>query len=255
MDEIPLMYDRILLTNDDGINAPGMAVLRRVAEQLAHEVWIVAPAYDQSGTSHSLSLHEPLRVHQTETRCYAISGTPGDCVVWATRYLMSNNPPDLLLSGINRGANIGAESVLSGTVGAAMTGMLLNIPSIALSQVFSKRDEIKWDTAEVAALKALRQVLRKPWAGSCLNINIPDVPPEKLGEIVFTEQGKGNLEDIRITSHTDPRAECYFWISLSRSILTSDSGSEAAAIINGNITITPLQFERTQKNVLRKLRN
>ncbi len=125
--------DRILLTNDDGIDAPGLAVLEQVAAELAREVWIVAPAHDQSGTSHSISLHSPLRVARLGDRRFGVVGTPGDCAVLAARRLMRGSPPDLVLSGVSRGANLGVETVFSGTVGAAMTAMLLGLPAIAPS--------------------------------------------------------------------------------------------------------------------------
>ncbi|TWB07916.1 5'/3'-nucleotidase SurE [Gluconacetobacter diazotrophicus] len=124
---------RILLTNDDGIDVPGLQVLEQVAATLAPEVWVVAPEHDQSGTSHALSLHDPLRISEKGVRRYAVLGTPGDCVVMGVWHLMAGQGPDLILSGVNRGANLGIETVFSGTVGAAMTGMLLGIPSIALS--------------------------------------------------------------------------------------------------------------------------
>ena len=131
------LLSKVLLTNDDGFDAPGLRTLAEVAEELAEEVWIVAPNHDQSGTSHSLSLHTPLRVSHKDERRYSVSGTPGDCVVMAVRHLMMSGRPDLILSGINRGANLGIETVLSGTVGAAMTGLLLGIPSMALSQALA----------------------------------------------------------------------------------------------------------------------
>ncbi|CAP55927.1 5'/3'-nucleotidase SurE [Gluconacetobacter diazotrophicus] len=124
---------RILLTNDDGIDVPGLQVLEQVAAMLSPEVWVVAPEHDQSGTSHALSLHDPLRISEKGVRRYAVLGTPGDCVVMGVWHLMAGQGPDLILSGVNRGANLGIETVFSGTVGAAMTGMLLGIPSIALS--------------------------------------------------------------------------------------------------------------------------
>src|SRR3712207_4781837 len=131
--------DRVLLTNDDGVDAPGLAVLERAAAELAEEVWVVAPAHDQSGTSHSISLHSPLRLARLGDRRFSVVGTPGDCTVMAVRHLMREDPPDLVLSGVNRGANLGIETVFSGTVGAAMTAMLLGLPAIALSQAFRDR--------------------------------------------------------------------------------------------------------------------
>ena len=138
---------RVLLTNDDGIDAPGMAVLEEVARELAREVWVVAPEHDQSGTSHSVSLHAPLRLSRRGERRFGVAGTPGDCVVMAVRHLMVDAPPDLVLSGVNRGANLGVETVFSGTVGAAMTALLLGLPAIALSQAFSQREPVRWERA------------------------------------------------------------------------------------------------------------
>ena len=127
------MLDRILLTNDDGIDAPGLGVLEAIAQELAREIWIVAPEHDQSGVSHAISLHHPIRVTERGPRRYAVNGTPGDCAVMAAGRLMAEAPPDLLLCGVNRGANLGIETVFSGTVGGAMTGVMLGIRSIALS--------------------------------------------------------------------------------------------------------------------------
>ena len=140
------MLDRILLTNDDGIDAPGLAMLEAIAAELAHEVWVVAPEHDQSGVSHAISLHHALRVSQQGQRRFGISGTPGDCAVMGICHLMTDAPPQLLLSGVNRGLNLGMETVFSGTVGGAMTGMMLGIPSIALSQAYKDRNNVPWDT-------------------------------------------------------------------------------------------------------------
>ena len=125
--------ERILITNDDGIDAPGLEVLEAVARELADEVWVVAPDHDQSGISTAISIHHPLRVTPRGERRFSVSGTPADCVAMALQQLM-DQPPQLLLSGINKGANLGVETLFSGTVGAAMTGLLMGIPSIALSQ-------------------------------------------------------------------------------------------------------------------------
>ena len=123
------MLDRILLTNDDGIDAPGLAILEEIAAELAREVWVVAPEHDQSGVSHAISLHHALRVPQRGERRFGITGTPGDCAVMGICHLMKDAPPELLLSGVNRGLNLGMETVFSGTVGGAMTGMMLGVPS------------------------------------------------------------------------------------------------------------------------------
>jgi len=248
------LLSKVLLTNDDGFDAPGLRTLAEVAEELADEVWIVAPNYDQSGTSHSLSLHSPLRVSQKDERRYSVSGTPGDCVVMAVRHLMGSGGPDLILSGINRGANLGIESVFSGTVGAAMTGLLLGIPSMALSQAFSDRNAVRWDMARALAPKVIRQFANGAWSqGSILNINFPDVPVGEVASIELTTQGTGLMEDVEVISGIDPRSLEYHWLRLRRSTREDAAGSETFAIRRGRVSVTPLQFERTNQAILASL--
>jgi 5'-nucleotidase len=248
------LLSKVLLTNDDGFDAPGLRTLTEVAEELAEEVWIVAPNHDQSGTSHSISLHSPLRVSQKDERRYSVSGTPGDCVAMAVRHLMVSGKPDLILSGINRGANLGIETVFSGTVGAAMTGLLLGIPSMALSQAFSDRNAVRWDTARTLALKVISQFARGGWSqNSILNINFPDLPVSEIGPIELTAQGTGLMDDIEVISGIDPRSLEYHWIRLQRSAREDAAGSETAAIRSGRVSVTPLEFERTNYAVLASL--
>jgi 5'-nucleotidase len=246
---------RVILTNDDGIDAPGLRVLEEVAATLASEVWIVAPDHDRSGTSHSISLHAPLRISQLGERRYAISGTPGDCVVMAVRHLMRDAPPDVVLSGINRGANVGAETVFSGTVGAAMTGMLLGFPSIALSQMFRRAAAVRWDTARALAPTVLRRLLQA--SGSkpmCLNVNFPDVPADQAGGLTVTTQGTGLVHDISVESLVDPRGVPYHWLRFERGPRANDPGTETAVIMGGGIAVTPLRFERTDDDAFESLR-
>ena len=211
------LFSKVLLTNDDGFDAPGLRILTEVAEELAGEVWIVAPNHDQSGTSHSLSLHSPLRVSQKDDRRFSVSGMPGDCVAMAVRHLMVSGGPDLILSGINRGANLGIETVFSGTVGAAMMGLLLGIPSMSLSQAFSDRNAVRWDTARALAPTVIRQFANGGWSqGSILNINFPDVPAGEVGSIELTTQGAGLMEGVEVISGIDPRNLDSHWLSLQR---------------------------------------
>ncbi|UXS01051.1 5'/3'-nucleotidase SurE [Agrobacterium tumefaciens] len=241
---------RVLLTNDDGIDAPGLATLRQVAEEIADEVWVVAPDHDQSGSAQSLSLHAPLRVTERGDRTFSISGTPADCVVMALRHLMPS-PPDLLLSGINRGANLGVETVFSGTVGAAMTGLLLGVPSIALSQAFSDRFAVRWPTARALAPDVIMKAVRGTWSGKvCLNINFPDADPGEAGPCVVARQGAGLLNDVKVVSGTDPRNIGYHWLKLERLAEKDDDRSETEIIRRGAISITPLAFDRTASESL-----
>ena len=239
---------RVLLTNDDGVNAPGLAVLERVAAQLAEEVFVVAPEHDQSGTSHSISLHSPLRVSPQGARRWAVLGTPGDCVVMGVRHLLAESPPDLVLSGINRGANLGVETVFSGTVGAAMTGMLLGVPAIAMSQAFSDPDAVPWDTAEALAPEAIRTLLRGNWGErACLNVNFPDCAVAEAGPLTLTRQGVGLVEGIDVVSRTDPRRIGYHWLQFRRGPRENGPDSETVAVAQGRVAVTPLRFERTDE--------
>ncbi|PLQ00598.1 5'/3'-nucleotidase SurE [Cupriavidus pauculus] len=248
------VVDRVLLTNDDGIDAPGLAVLEQVAATLAREVWIVAPDHDQSGTSHSISLHAPLRVTEHGPRRFGISGTPGDCVVMAARHLMRDAPPDVVLSGINRGGNLGLETVFSGTVGAAMTGMLLGIRSIALSQVFTDRNAVKWQTSRTLAPDVIRRLLAVGWTdGACLNVNFPDVEPEQAGPLVVSRQGMGLVKAIDVRAHVDPRGIPYHWLQFSRGPRPDVDDAEAMVVGRGAVSVTPLRFERTDDDAAAQL--
>lgn len=246
-------FARILLTNDDGFGAPGLQVLERVARSLAEEVWIVAPDHDQSGVSHALSLHSPLRVTEHGTQRFSISGTPGDCVAMAVRHLMPK-APDLVLSGINRGANLGIETVFSGTVGAAMTAMLLGLPAFALSQTFSDRAAVPWATAEAHAAQVITRFAGGAWAErAILNVNFPDCPADAVAGLRITRQGAGVLDDVQIITGTDPRQLDYHWLKLQRAPREDSPDSESRAIAEKHISVTPLQFERTCREALAQL--
>ncbi|WP_284448308.1 5'/3'-nucleotidase SurE, partial [Pseudoxanthomonas mexicana] len=148
---------RILVSNDDGIHAPGLKILEKIAHSLSKDVWVVAPEYEQSGASHSLTLTLPLRLRKINARKYAVRGTPTDCVMMAMHEIFKDKRPDLLLSGINRGANLGEDVTYSGTVAVAMEGSLLGVPSIALSQCFQHGHPVKWGTAEHHAPRVIKK--------------------------------------------------------------------------------------------------
>ena len=250
------IVNRVLLTNDDGIDAPGLAVLEQIAATLANEVWVVAPEHDQSGTSHSISLHQPLRYSRRGERRYGISGTPGDCVVMAVRHLMQDGLPDLILSGVNRGANLGVETVFSGTVGAAMTGMLFGIPSIALSQTFSDPTAVRWDTARHLAPDVIRRLYAAGWdIHACINVNFPNVAPADAGPLTLTRQGVGLVKGINVVPRTDPRGLVYHWLQFHREAVENAPDTETAVVAAGAVAVTPLRFERTNEDALAHLRN
>jgi 5'-nucleotidase len=242
------MLDRILITNDDGIDAPGLAVLERIAAELAREVWVVAPEHDQSGVSHAVSLHHPVRLSERGRRRYGVTGTPGDCAVMAVAHLMQDAPPQLLLSGVNRGANLGLETVFSGTVGGAMTGMLLGIPSIALSQAWTDRAHVHWDTAATLAADVVRRLLTIGWStATCLNVNFPDLPAADCGPLTLARQGPGLIQGLQVETRTDPRGFNYHWISFRRGPRDQGTQSDVEALIAGRIVVTPLRYDRTDE--------
>ena len=243
----------VLITNDDGIDAPGLEVLEAVAATLTREVWVVAPEHDQSGVSHSISLHTPLRVRRRGDRRFGVSGTPADCVIVGLRQVMPVLP-ELVLSGINRGANLGVETVFSGTVGGAMAGLLHGVPSIALSQAFSDRNAVRWETASQLAPGVIRRLLQAHWAdGACLNVNFPDVPAERAGPLTVTRQGHGLMKAVEVTARIDPRGGGYSWLHITRGQSTDGADTESEVIAAGGIAVTPLQFERTAEQVWSRL--
>jgi 5'-nucleotidase len=250
------LIDRVLLTNDDGFGARGIEVLEEAALTVAREVWVVAPEHDQSGVSHSISLHNPLRVTQRAPRKFSVWGTPGDCVAIAVKELMKEHPPDFVFSGINAGSNLGVETMFSGTVGAAMAGLFLGFPSVAFSQVYTRPHPIRWETTSVLAPTVLQALATMTWpANCCMNVNFPDVPPSATVPVTFTEQGPGWMEGLEFARRADPRGLDYYWLQIRRGSRFNPEGSEAAAVRQGSISITPLQFERTNSEALTMLRN
>ncbi|WP_413728964.1 5'/3'-nucleotidase SurE [Sodalis sp. RH22] len=256
MENNPVMkkVNRVLLTNDDGIDAPGLELLAKAAQEIAEEVWIVAPAQDKSGVANSLSMREPVRVINKGPRRFAVYGTPADCVAYAVHQAMLGSPPDLVLSGVNNGSNLGFETLLSGTVGAAMTGMLSGIPSIALSQNRDPDQPVNWDSATRYLIPTLRHVLQATWDRQvCLNVNFPDMPADRVKGIRVTKQGMGNVDGMMVIPAKDPHGEDYFWIRVQHGGLERPENSELKLNDEGYISVTPLTFERTEMKEFQRL--
>jgi 5'-nucleotidase len=247
LDRSPIVLDRILLTNDDGIDAPGLMVLEQIAGELAREVWVVAPEHDQSGVSHAVSLHHPIRVSERGPRRFGITGTPGDCAVMGMCHLMTA-PPQLLLAGVNRGANLGMETVFSGTVGGAMTGMMLGVPSIGLSQAWTDRAHVRWGTAGALGVDVVRRLLEVGWgAETCLNVNFPDLAAADVGPLTLARQGVGLIQGMQVETRTDPRGLIYHWIAFRRGPREQGPESDIDALKAGHIVVTPLRYDRTDE--------
>ena len=247
---------RILITNDDGIHAPGLDACEKIARELAAEVWIVAPESDQSGVSHSLSLNDPLRLREVADKHFAVKGTPTDCVIMGARHLMPQ-PPDLVLSGVNRGRNAAEDVTYSGTVAGAMEGTVLGFPSFSLSQAyaFSTRHTPHWETAIKFAPDLIRRVLKVGMPRDVLvNVNFPDCPPEEVAGTAIVTQGKRDQELLRIDARHDGRGNPYFWIAFGRGgIAGAAAGSDLAALNDKRIAITPLRLDLTDAPFMTKL--
>ncbi len=244
---------RILITNDDGILAPGLDVAVRIAEELSDDIWVVAPETDQSGVSHSLTLSDPLRLRQAGKRRYALRGTPTDCVIMGLEVIL-DRPPDLILSGVNRGQNIADDVTYSGTVAGAMEGTLLGIPSIALSQAYGydTGDAPPWETAQTHGPLVIRQLLKAGIpAGTVINVNFPDCQPDAVAGTAFTRQGRRIPDWLRVQERKDGRGLQYFWIGFQRSQTEPEPGSDLAALADRLISVTPLSLDLTDERILK----
>lgn len=235
-----------MLTNDDGIDAPGMKVLEEIAAQIAHEVWVVAPEHDQSGQSHAISLHHALRISPRGERRFGITGTPGDCAALGLCHIMKDAPPQLVLSGVNRGLNLGVETVFSGTVGGAMTAMMLGVPALALSQAFANKDAVPWDTARTLGADIVRRLLAVGWGRTAvLNINFPPIPADQAGAVTLARQGEGLVAGMVVDTRLDPRGMEYHWLNFKRGEIRQGPESDYSAMRAGKVVVTPLRYDRT----------
>jgi 5'-nucleotidase len=240
---------RILLTNDDGVNAPGLKTLEKIARTLSDDIWIVAPAEENSGAGHSLTLSKPVRIREHGPKHYSVAGTPTDSVMLALGVLMKDHKPDLILSGVNRGANLGDDVTYSGTVSAAMEGVLAGVRSIALSQVYSKEgmgDTVPFATAEAWGERVLRPILDMPFEPRVLvNINFPALLPDAVKGIKVVRQGFHDYSRGSIVKGTDPRGYDYYWFGLHGIENTPGHATDLEAVGDGYIAVTPLQLDLT----------
>lgn len=241
---------RILLTNDDGIEAEGLACLERIARTLSDDVWVCAPAVEQSGKGRGITLTEPLRVNRMGDKRFAVTGTPTDCVVLAVNDLMPERP-DLVLSGVNRGHNVGEDCSYSGTVAGALQGMAFGIRSIALSQSLERfHDEVTahWETAEAHAPPILSRLMAQAWhEGVVWNINFPARAPEAVTEVEVTTQGFRQIGEMHAVKRTDLRGRDYYWMSFRGRKQDHAPGTDLRAMDDGRISVTPLHIDLTHR--------
>jgi len=247
---------RILLTNDDGADADGLMVLKRVAETLSDDVWIVAPRTEQSGASRGISLHDPLRAKKLGERHFSVTGTPTDCVMLALGSLLGDQPPDLILSGINHGQNLAEHVTLSGTIAGAIAGMELGVPSIALSQTvnYETRTPPRWDTAEAFAPGIIRRLIEEGWPENVLiNVNFPDRAPEDVREVAVTSVGRRDRTQLQIDAREDPAGRKYYWLGFSGLSAKPGQGTDLEAVYAGKISVTPMHMDLTHRETAREL--
>lgn len=248
---------RILVTNDDGIHSPGLIVAENIARALSDDVWVVAPENEQSGASHSLTLSSPLRMRKMDERRYAVSGTPTDCVMMACLHLLKDNPPALILSGVNWGSNLADDVTYSGTIAGAMEGCALGIPSVALSQCYDEasRLNIDWSAGEAHGADVVRRLVAAGWpAGTLMNVNFPACAAADVKGVSVVPQGKYDLASTEIEERIDARQRAYYWIGLRRRRATPPQDSDLGAVYADRIAVTPLHLNLTELSVLEGLR-
>jgi 5'-nucleotidase len=242
-----------LISNDDGVHAPGVRALAAAVKDLG-DVVIVAPHVERSASSHAISIHLPLRIEQVEPNIYAVEGTPADCVMLAIRKLLRRKP-SWVLSGINRGANLGIDTIYSGTVAAAMEGTLHGIPSIAVSCYGKERETLNYG----AAGRVVRMLLERPEVlgdvtrNALVNINVPNLPFEQLKGITVATLGRRIYEE-SMQEGTDPRGRSYYWIGAGGEMFEDIPNSDCVMIDQGFVTATVLRpsFLDEQGNSLLK---
>jgi 5'-nucleotidase len=256
---------RILITNDDGINAPGLGVLTQIATDIAGpdgDVFCVAPAFEQSGVGHCVSYTHPTMISQMGPRRYAAEGSPADCVLAALYDVLKDSPPDLILSGVNRGNNAAENVLYSGTIGAAIEGALQGVASIALSQYFGPKNaklDNPFDAAATHGADLVRRLLdRGIWGGDeykvFYNINFPPCPGADVKGAQITTQGYRQGTAFSAQPDTAPNGRRFFWVRGGRQDIATAPGSDAAANLDGYIAVTPMRADLTDHTLVTQLK-
>ena len=241
---------RILVSNDDGINSEGLHKLHEALKELG-EIYVVAPDRDQSTVSHSLSLHRPLRLDKTAERVYTVDGTPTDCINLAINGILKDRKPDLVVSGINKGENLGDDITYSGTVSAAMEGTLLGVPSIAVSLV--SRNDYNFDTACFYSILLSKYVLDKGLPkDTLLNVNVPNLSMPEIKGMMVSRQGKRIYEE-PVVEKTDPRGKKYYWIGGDELDFINIENSDIVAVNEGYVSVTPIKLDLTNFSFMEEL--
>jgi 5'/3'-nucleotidase len=241
---------KILLTNDDGIDAPGIRTLKRVLEEAGHEIMVIAPDKEQSAASHSITLHEPLRIIERSKLEYAITGSPADCIILASRVILKETP-DLVISGINGGGNMAEDILYSGTVAAALEAMFMGYRSIAIS--IASHTEQKFETAA----EILKQLLDKGLheligEKEVFNINVPNIDIEEIKGIKISKVGNRHYEDF-VKEQIDPRGRKIYWIGGEDPLWKNEPGTDFKVLFEGYVSITPIYPNFTVNESINKI--
>ena len=245
---------RILICNDDGIQAKGIRLLFEMAKTLTDDVRVVAPEAEQSGASHSLTLRRPLRKRRFAQNWIAVDGTPTDCVLMAVTQILADRKPDLVMSGVNRGANLGEDVTYSGTVAGAREAVMLGIPAIAHSLIVALNKPAKWDTPREHGAELVRRLTATGWApNTIINVNYPDVTPGEVKGVEVCGLARRKL-GTQWVEGVDPRGAPYYWLGTQREEEVLD-GTDLHAVIHGRIAVTPVQLELVHRPSLDSLKS
>lgn len=256
---------RILLTNDDGINAPGLEVLAAIAGELAGpqgEVWIVAPAFEQSGVAHSISYTRPMMIAKMGERRFAAEGSPADCVMAGLHDVLKDDPPDLVLSGVNRGNNSAENALYSGTLGGAMEAALQGLPAIAMSQYFGPENlglGNPFEAAQAHGLAVIRSILQaNPCTGQdyrlFYNVNFPPVAASGVRGVRVARQGFRRDTRFGVEAHSSPAGRRFLWIKGGNQHVPTEPGTDAAVNLAGYVSVTPMRADLTAHDALASLK-
>ena len=256
---------RIMITNDDGIHAEGLKIAHAIATEIAGrdgEVWTVAPMSENSGVAHCISYTQPVRLEQLEERSFAVDGTPADCVLVGLTALMTQSPPDLILSGVNKGNNISENTLYSGTVGATIEAALHGVKSIALSQFYGPKN-LKLDSSFEAALEHGAKVVKHlldngVWDDAAYapfyNVNFPPMPAKDVKGVKITTQGRRpESTKFRAEPYEAPNRRTYYWLTGGGQQVASQPGSDAHANLDGYISVTPCRADLTAHDLVKDL--
>ena len=233
---------KILVTNDDGIYSKGILILAKALREVG-EIFVVAPDREKSAIAHSLTLHRPLRVERIKKNFYAVDGTPADCVHLGVNIILPERP-QLIVSGINKGGNLGDDITYSGTVSAAFEGTLLKIPSFAVSLV--ARSHFKFDTAARIAVRVAKRIAREGLPeDTLLNVNVPNIDGKEIESYQITQQGRWSHSGSAVIEKVDPRGKKYYWIGGGQLIFDKRGGTDFEAVSKASVSITPLHLDLT----------